>query len=64
MFNVFRILFFPIQLLFSLFRWVFNAIFGLFGIIGSIVNFFATIGTGLMVILLIYILWRVFRKPR
>jgi len=62
--SIFRLLFLPFQLLFSIFRWIFSLFFGIFGVIGSIVNFFATIGTGLMIILLIYVLWRLFRSRK
>jgi len=60
----FELLFLPIRLLFSLFGLIFSLIFGAFGIIGSIIGFFATLSTALMVILLIYVLWRLFRRKR
>jgi len=60
----FEILFLPIRLLFNLFGLIFSLIFGAFGIIGAIIGFFATITTALMVFLLIYVLWRLFRRKR
>ena len=59
---LFRLIALPFQLLFQLFGLIFSIIFGIFGIIGSIIGFFAAISTGLIFILLIYILWRLLRR--
>ena len=62
--TIFEILFLPIRLLFSFFGLIFSLIGGAFGIIGSIIGFFATLTSALLLFLLIYILWRLFRRNR
>jgi len=62
--TIFELLFLPIRLLFNLFGLIFSLIFGAFGIIGAIIGFFATLSTALFVFILIYVLWRLFRRKR
>ena len=62
--SFFELLFLPFRLLFSLLSFVFSLIFGAFGIVGSIISFFATVSTALMFFVLIYLLWRLFRKKK